>query len=425
MPERSEWMTADEAAAHLGVSRPTLYAYVSRGRLRAQVQPGQRARRYRRSEVERLAQRHAGARQPRQAAGQALDWGLPVLNSSLTLIDGGRFSYRGHDVVTLARTATLEDTAALLWNCDRDLAFVDPLHALDAATRAGLRRAAQQPWPDRLVAAWALLSTARAEGMPPNRQAAHWLRTMAVAATQRPPVAGPARPLHQQLRQAWRLPAAADDALRQVLVLCADHELNASSFTARCVAGTGAGLAAAITAGLAALSGPRHGGMSMRVEAIWPQVEAALRSGARLRRWINDEARRHLTERQQRGLPRIAGDTVAGFGHPLYPEGDPRARALLALLPRDPARDRFVAQVMELTGQAPSLDFALVALRRSLGAPEGAAFALFALARTTGWIAHAIEQQDNGALIRPRAAYVGLRPLAAAPVAAGRVIRPR
>lgn len=432
MPDSRDWMTAEQAAAHLGVTRQTLYAYVSRGHLRAHAQPGRRERRYRRLEVERLALRHASARQPRRVAVQTLDWGLPVLTSQLTLIEDGRLSYRGHDALELAATATLEDTAALLWGGDRDAVFIAPPPRPDAATRAALRRlAAAAPGPARLTAAWSLLAQAAPPDLPHHRLAAHWLQVMALAVTLQPPARGPAatapRPLHQQLRHAWQLPPTADDALRQALVLCADHELNASSFTARCVAATGAGLAAAVTAGLAALSGPRHGAMTMRVEAMWPQVADALHAPARLRRWIDGEAGRHPARRQQQGPARIAGDTLPGFGHPLYPDGDPRARALLALLPADRARDRFVALVQDRIGHPPALDFALVALRRSLGAPEGAAFALFALARTAGWIAHALEQQASGALIRPRAAYVGPRPgrEAPPPPPAGRVIRRR
>ena len=431
MPDSRDWMTAEQAAAHLGVTRQTLYAYVSRGHLRAHVQPGRRERRYRRLEVEQLALRHASVRQPRRVAVQTLDWGLPVLTSQLTLIEGGRLSYRGRDAIELAATATLEDTAALLWGCDRDVAFIAQPPRPDAATRAALRRLAPAvAGPGRLTAAWSLLAQATPPDVPRHPLAAHWLQAMALAVTLQLPARSRAtmapRPLHQQLRHAWQLPPAADDALRQALVLCADHELNASSFTARCVAATGAGLAAAVTAGLAALSGPRHGAMTMRVEAMWPQVDDALRAPARLRRWIDGEAGRQQAERLQRGLPRIAGDTLPGFGHPLYPDGDPRARALLALLPPDRARDRFVALVQDRIGQPPALDFALVALRRSLGAPEGAAFGLFALARTAGWIAHALEQQDSGALIRPRAAYVGPRPdREAEPAPTGRVIRRR
>lgn len=421
-----EWMTAADAAARLGVSRQTLYAYVSRGHLRAHKTGSGTTRRYRRSDVERLVARHAAARQPRQAAGQTLDWGLPVLQSQLTLIDRGRLSYRGQDAVTWSLTATLEDTAALLWGCDAGHAFSRPCPRVPAAVRAAWRRHADQPLPGRLLADWTALLPVPVVDGPRPAQAGSLLRLMGLACTQGADAARTAsRPLHQQLRRAWQLDAAADDTLRRALVLCADHELNASSFTARCVAATGAGLDACVTAGLAALSGPRHGGMTGRVEALWPQVQRATGSARTLRRALADEVQRRLAQRRQRGLGRVAGDLIAGFGHPLYPDGDPRARALLDLLPPQAARDRFVQIVQDLTGQPPALDFALVALRRSLGAPDGAAFVLFALARTAGWIAHAIEQQDSGLLIRPRAAYTGPPPERPAAPPRGRVVRRR
>lgn len=243
----------------------------------------------------------------------------------------------------------------------------------------------------------------------PDDRAAHWslVQAMALAATGRAP-ASPGTPLHEQLAAAWHVPAGRAGELRRALVLAADHELNASSFTARCVAGTGADAAAAMTAALAALSGPRHGAMSLALESLWPQLEAASRTTASLKRWLAGQGR------------------VPGFGHTLYPQGDPRARALLAALPSDRARERLVQAVQRSTGHAPNLDFGLVALMRDLGAPPGAAFAVFAVARSIGWLAHVFEQRASGALIRPRAAYVGPRPqpTGAAP-AAGRVIRRR
>ena len=105
------------------------------------------------------------------------------------------------------------------------------------------------------------------------------------------------------------------------------------------------------------------------------------------------------------------GEDAPGFGHPLYPNGDPRAAAILASL-RDAAPHALaIAAAQErLTGRPPMLDVALVALRRSQGLPRGAAFGLFALGRTVGWIAHALEQRERQSVIRPRAAYVGPRP---------------
>lgn len=426
--DAAEWMDASAAAARLGVSRATLYAYVSRGRLRAHPLPddgtGGRGRRYRRSEVERLAAVHAAARQPRRVAVQALDWGLPVLDSGLTLIERGRFFYRGEDVLRLAETATLEQAAALLWTGDAAaMPLAAPALPADAALRAALRAAAAMPLAPGIAAALAaLLSRQSALAQPAQLMQ---LMVSAVARRAVPPRAQ-AAPLHRQLRVAFGLPAAGDDLLRRALVLCADHELNASSFTVRCVAATGADLGACLTAGLAALSGPRHGGMTARVEALWPRVQAATPRSA-LKRWLQNEIERRLQRRRARGLGRIAGDLIPGFGHPLYPDGDPRAAALLALLPPDPKRERFSELVLELCGQQPALDFALVALRHHLGADEALPFAIFALARSAGWIAHAIEQQQAGTLIRPRARYVGERPAGAAPTTAppGRVIRRR
>jgi citrate synthase len=176
------------------------------------------------------------------------------------------------------------------------------------------------------------------------------------------------------------------------LALCADHELNASSFTARCIASTGASLRAAVIGGLAALSGPRHGGMTARVESFWRGMEAG-DIPARLRRRLS------------------GGEELPGFGHPLYPEGDPRAACLLErILPRFPQARVLVTAAESLTGRVPNIDFGLVTLRRFLRLPEGSAFALFALGRSVGWIAHAIEQRTGGQLIRPRAVYTGRAP---------------
>ncbi len=422
----AEWMDAPAAAARLGVSRATLYAYVSRGQLRAHPGPG-RGKRYRRSDVDALAAAHAAARQPRRVAAKALDWGLPVLDSALTLIEQGRFMYRGHDAVALAETATLDEVALLLWTGRLQPLPLPPPSALpvDACLRAGLRRCATLPPAAGMAAALALLLAQQPAPVERLPAAAALLRQMVVAVSRRPlPARAMAEPLHTQLSQALGLPAAAGDLLRRALVLCADHELNASSFAVRCVAATGASLGACITAGLAALSGPRHGGMTAQVETLWPLVQSTAPAAMQRRALaaLIDAPR----PAPQPGLPRMAGDRLPGFGHPLYPDGDPRAHALLALLPHNARRQHFVDQAQALCGQPPALDFALVALRHALGAPPALPYAIFALARCAGWIAHAIEQQDSGALIRPRARYVGERPPVAATAAPrGRVIRRR
>ena len=205
--------------------------------------------------------------------------------------------------------------------------------------------------------------------------------------------------LEAALARGWRLDPHAADLVRAVLVLCADHELNVSSFTARCVASAGSTPYAVVIAGLAALEGPKHGGSSTRAEAM-------LSSLAR-----EKDVRRALAARLQRG------ERVDGFGHPLYPQGDPRATAILGWLRRryPTSRDQvFVRAVARAatrtTGEHPNLDFALAAASRVLHLPAGAPLMLFAIGRTIGWIGHAIEQYATGQLIRPRAKYVGVVP---------------
>jgi citrate synthase len=193
--------------------------------------------------------------------------------------------------------------------------------------------------------------------------------------------------IHERLGRAWRAPRDGWDAIRRALVLLADHELNASTFAARVAASTGASLAAAVLAGLAVLSGPRHGGMAARVEAF---AASAARGG-----WKRA----------------AAGGAPPGFGHPLYPDGDPRAEALLAAIEVPPALVALRRTVEAESGLRANIDFALVALRQALDLPAEAPFALFAVARTAGWLAHAMEQVDSGQLIRPRARYVGAPPV--------------
>jgi citrate synthase len=199
--------------------------------------------------------------------------------------------------------------------------------------------------------------------------------------------------IHNRLALAWGAGPGGEaaDLIRRMLVLVADHELNASAFAARVAASTGASLAAAALAGLATLSGPRHGG-----------AVAAVRSLAR-------EAAR-LGPREAVADRLVEGRFLPGFGHPLYPQGDPRAAALLARFSPPPELAALQATVEAVTGLRPSIDFALMAACEALRLPEEAPFGLFATARCAGWIAHAIEQGQSDALIRPRARYIGPDP---------------
>jgi len=213
-------------------------------------------------------------------------------------------------------------------------------------------------------------------------------------------VAPEAAPIHAQCARAWRVDCGKNggsggegaDLIRMALVLCADHELNASSFTARCIASTGASLRAGVVGGLAALTGGRHGATTARDEILFDELGGS-------------DIARKMRERLARG------EELPGFGHPLYPGGDVRAQALLSrILPHHPEWEELIAMAFSLTGQRPTVDLALVAVRRHLRLPLGAAFGLFALGRSVGWIAHGLEQRNSDHVIRPRAAYTGIRP---------------
>jgi citrate synthase len=363
----------------------TLYAYVSRGRVQVRADPGDPRRSlYRAADIAALAERKSRSRKVSDVAAGAIAWGEPVLASSITTVAGGRLFYRGRDAIRLAETETLEAVARLLRGghgaalkrTDRPL---PPKHA-DMRTRAYLALAA------------------RAGSDPPAR-GRHALVLAVEAATLldvlTDAVAGGiwGGAIHSRLALGWGVGPAGPgaDLIRRVLVLVADHELNASAFAARVAASTGASLAASALAGLATLSGPRHGGATAAVRTF---AAEAVRLGPRPA--IAD---------------RLAEDRLLpGFGHMLYPDGDPRAAALLDRFAWPPDLRALSEAVAAVAGLAPNIDFALVAACEALKLPPDAPFALFAVARCAGWIAHAIEQGQADTLIRPRARYVGPEP---------------
>jgi citrate synthase len=381
----ARWLTAEQAISQLGVSRQTLYAYVSRSRIGVTTAPDDPRRSlYDAADVGRLVERNRSGRSRRAVAASTISWGEPILVSAVTRIEGGRLEYRGQDAVALADTATLEQIATLLWQVD----------ALPGAR-------SRASWPrvrgdagvaERCIAAMANLAMAgrwagRVESVLPD--AVRILDRMAWAACGLPGALERASslPMHERLASAWGAGATAADLIRRALVLTADHELNASTYATRVVASTRAPLGACVLAGLAALVGPLHGGMTNEVRALLadPAV-AADPAGA-------------IAVRLARG------ERIPAFGQPLYPDGDPRAAALLSRAHPSPRARRLIEAMQAMTGIRPNIDFALLATEERLRLPTGAAFAMFAVGRTVGWIAHALEQWRDGTLIRPRAVY--------------------
>src|SRR5277367_1568450 len=337
-------LTAREAAERLGIKLDTLYAYVSRGRLRSVGVPGTRQRRYRAEEVEAL--RGAGAT-PRAADPEAL---MPVIGSSICLIEDGKLYYRGQDAVALSAAATLEDVARLLWRAEatqHPTDFGETALPMGSAASSGLTARCQIRLAQLADKDLPALDLTRAGVI---RTGWRILRELVACVALTRPASGP---IHRQLAMSWKLDEVGADILRRCLVLVADHELNASTFVARCVASTHATPYAVVSAALAALSGRRHGGASAQVEALFGELA---QGGDPLSLMAARIARNEM-------LP--------GLGQPLYPSGDPRAGAILdriaATLPEAWARiEPAVAAGTRLTGQYPNVDFALAAVATAL-----------------------------------------------------------
>lgn len=402
-------LTAAEAAALLGVKRATLYTYVSRGLVRCVPKPGTKENRYVRMDLERLKVRHDARAGHAAVASAALRWGEPVIDSSISRISAEGLAYRGHLAVELAvQGRSFEEVAELLWTDELPSAPVrwpgPELPFPPSALMSLLPRDA--PPLATLSAAVPLLGASDSArfAAPPEQEKLRARRLLRHLAAWVGGVRGAARvaqalkeeTVAASLARVWGVEVKRAAApLDRALVLCADHELNVSTFTARVTASSGADLYACMSAALSALSGPRHGGSCDRIEALMQETGHPERAAMVVR------------ERLRRG------ESVPGFGHQLYPQGDPRTPPLLevawAVRPEPPAV-RVVRAVAEAMGEAghppPTVDFGLVALSAALGLPPGAAAAVFAVGRAAGWVAHVLEQREQGHLLRPRARYV-------------------
>ena len=376
------WITLTEAARRLGVRAQTVYAYASRGSIAVMQDPDDpRKSLYRAEDVIALCRKKQVGRKRAALAAGTIFGAEPCIPSGITTFSKGRAWYRGRDSIQLSDTATLEDTAALLWQATTPVTFDAPAVALPAGER------------DRQCA-FTLLATLAAHGhstLGRLDSALHIEAGQLVAIVARAFGAHDDAGLpwtHQRLAAGWGLDDRGADLLRRAMVLVADHEITSSAFAARITASTGASLAGCLLTGLATLSGPLHGDASGRVRAVFDDVQ---RLGAA-----------HVVDHHLKSaIP------IPGFGHHLYPDGDPRAAALLARLDPPAELAHFIDKVTTLTGQRPTIDVALAMLSVQLRLPRDAAFGLFSTARSVGLLAHCIEQLRVGKVIRPRSRYTG------------------
>jgi citrate synthase len=376
------WITREEALARLKVRAQTLYAYVSRGRVGTRPdETDPRRSQYSADDIAALVGRRARGKRPQAIAASAIAWGEPIIETGISTVVHGRLFYRGRDAVVLAQYASLEEVAALLWGAPEPVIFQG-----DASLVVDDSRVVQ-------VRAFTTLALAAAEAPPSLGRRPDVLRAEGAALVARLASAyqvpsAPGVPLHQRVAKAWGLDGEAAEFIRWALVLQAEHELNASAFAARVAASTGAPLAACVLAGFSTLQGPLHGYATASVEGL-----------------VQDARRLSVGRVIEPYL--VTGRRVPGFGHPLYPDGDPRAAALIERFGLPDTHRDLMSAVVAATGFAPNVDFALVALADQFGLPEGTAFQLFSMGRVVGWLAHAMEQGETGSLIRPRAHYVG------------------
>jgi citrate synthase len=381
----ASWISMDEACRLLEVRPQTVYAYVSRGKLEVMPDPADSRRSlYRAEDVAMLARRKQAGRKHETLAANTLFGAQPSIPTALSSFLRGHLYYRGQDAVSLARSATVEEVAQLLWGASErvDFCVAEPIRS---AT------------PGRIAAFTAMASLA-ATGHSTRGRLTRVLHAEAqglVGQLAHAFGAGSARrPLHLRFAQGWKQSAQVAELLRTAMVLLVDHELTSSAFAARIAASTGASLPACLLAGLTTLSGPAHGDASGRVQALFGEVE-------------------RLGEEQVVAHYLSTGSPLPGFGHHLYPDGDPRAAALLALFELPQGIARFIQKVTRLTGLQPNIDVALTALVAHKRLPVDAAFGLFATARSIGLLAHSLEQLAVAEVIRPRGRYVGPRPDAA------------
>ena len=407
----ADYLTAAEAARRLGVKPATLYAYVSRGVLSRVRAPDGRTSLFGAEEVEQLARRG----RPRRPAGVA----DITVESAITEITGDSLRFRGLDATRLAVSRTFEEVAELLWTGEFPSERA-PWRARPAALAAA--RAAQAALPA------GTLPLERLQVIVPAMAATDPLRLQldrpAVIAAGRNIIAGmvdclPRRCSPRTMR-ARRSPGGCGRgsagrkrqgrpapglmrALSAALVLLADHELAASTLAARAAASVRADPYAVVGTGLGAVSGALHGGASLGAETLM-----AAASGP-------EDVPRVVAELLRRG------EKVPGFGHFVYRGGDPRAILLLDLVRRAAPKsgqlavaDAVFAEVRHKSLPEPNIDFAIATLVRVAGMVRGAGEAIFAVARTAGWIAHALEAYSGPGPLRPRAVYTG-RPAADGP----------
>ena len=380
------WIGRSEALERLGVKVQTLYAYVSRGRISARPDPDNpRRSQYAAEDITRLSAPLIPGETPAPFVPfeQAPARGEALIRSSLSLVSEARLFYRGKDAIDLSKTATVEDAARLLWDARDANLFAGLGPRLDSAGGVSPRT--------RMFASLARRAEedASSAGKPPETikaQAASVLNEIIDA------VAGPGPRLffHQRLGRGWKVLERDSPIIRQALVLIMDHGINPAVIATRAAAGGGASPAGAALAGLATFTAS-------------PQAFELARTIAYV-----IEARRDAKGAAER---RMAADgRVPGFGDAAWPEGDPRAEALIVAAQLAPDLMAIAREGEAMSGVKPNVGLALALVARRLDLPRDGASDMLLIGRLVGLLGHALDQTTDGSPIAARLRYVGPRP---------------
>lgn len=399
MSRDPQLLTTDEVARLLGVKPATVYAYVSRGLLSSHRNADGKASLFAKPAVDAFL---AARKRP----------ATPTIQTGITLIKDGRLYFRGRDASVLAQTESFESVASLLWTGELEhVLFHAPRETIDIARKAIAPLPFTSRFTDRLhviVAAAAAADPLRFDTTPAAVVAAG----RAVLATMSVALPFGAIPIDQNAeeqrgesalsRTLWyrftsHRPRNHDvNTMNAALVLLADHDIAASTLAARVAASTRAHPYAVVSAGLAALDGPLHGAASSLAHTVLAEAMDRI------------DPVDTIADRLREGSP------IPGFGHWLYPDGDPRATTLLGMLDEGPVRacaERLIEAMADRSGTHPTIDFALAALTLQNKMPPDAGEAIFAVARTAGWLAHALEEYaDRPLRFRPSGRYAGVHP---------------
>ncbi len=409
----ADYVTAGEAMKRLAVQRQTLYAYVSRGLIRSLQQPGRRDRLYARDDIERMRARSQARTGDGVVGASAMQYGEPIVPTSVTEITADGPRYRGHLAIELAaQHMTFEAVAELLWTGHLyDAEFRWDAAPLPAAVQVKVEAVAASATQETFLEVMALvvlqLGTARGgieerlrkgEGLNASRQAIQTIVGCLGGLSRRRRYL----PVDSEHGVAWSALLALGgktsvdncQAMNAMLVLLADHELAPGTFAARVAASSGATLHSCLASALCTHSG-------VRVGRIYDTVE----------RFLGERGTRELLKQVQDD--RRLGRSVPGFMHPRYPKGDPRAQCLLELARQRRTVQAPLATLFGLLDGAdrslalqPSAELLVVTLCREMGLAPGSGAAIFALARSVGWVAHVMEQRLSSVLLRPRAKFV-------------------